>query len=183
MLFPTEKHPFQTYLPNDCRFLIIVSFPPVKLTIKNIENIKNQNLSSCYNNYDNNKRNKLRSGDILFYYGSQDNLLWRKIISPLFEISINSKDDIIQFLRQNKIGITDFIETASRKITKNKLGSSDADLIIYSQRDINKIIQKLDIKTIFTTSEFVTNKIKNGLKKIDIVTLPSPSKSASRRLG
>lgn len=184
MQYPTEKHPFPSYMPDDCKYLIIGSFPPIKLTNKIIENIKIENLSVYYKNYDYNKRNKLGSQDIMFYYGSRDNLLWQKIISPLFEISINKKEDIIQFLKQYKVGITDLIETASRRIVKNKLSSRDSDLIIYKMREINEIIKETKLKTIYTTSEFVTKKLSELIeKKIDIITLPSPSKSASRRLG
>ena len=51
-------------------------------------------------------------------------------------------------------------------------------------REINDIIKETKIKTIYTTSEFVTKKLSELIeKKIDIITLPSPSKSASRRLG
>lgn len=51
-------------------------------------------------------------------------------------------------------------------------------------REINEIIKETKIKTIYTTSEFVTKKLSELIeKKIDIITLPSPSKSASRRLG
>lgn len=184
-MLPTEKHPFKTYIPQDCSFLLVGSFPPIKLTEKLLDNIRDESMSIYYEKYEENKRNRLTKDDIKFYYGSRDNLFWHKVISELFDITFSSKDDIMNFLNKWNIGITDIVENTSRRVTKDTLSSKDSDLIIQTYRDLDTILKENAIRTIFTTSSFVSNYILNSisLNNTELITLPSPSKLASRGIG
>jgi hypothetical protein len=188
MDLPTEKHPFLTYIPKKCNYLLIGSFPPIKLTQKLEHNIEKLELKSIYTSYSNNKRNIISDDDFPFYYGSRDNLFWKKIIVPIFEIEIDSVDSMKTFLNKYKIGVTDISEEISRKINSNrKISSSDQDLKIHSNRNLEQIINTNDINLIFCTSKWVLERVKSQQyswnKKISLVTLPSPSKSANRSIG
>jgi len=185
MNLPTEKHPFMEYYPEICNYLLVGSFPPIKLTNKIIDNIDSLGVNSLYNNYSNNKRNCITKDDILFYYGSRDNLFWQKLIAPIFETTIGSKEEIIEFLDIHQIGITDVCEEVSREIIKGKISSNDNHLIIHKKRNISAVIKEKNIKFIFSTSDWVTGEIESQLGKelVEIITLPSPSKMASRAIG
>ena len=186
MPLPTEKHPFKEFIPNGCEILIIGSFPPIKLTSKLPDNIADEGLKYYYSLYDDNSRNHITDSDIRFYYGSRDNLFWKKIIAPIFDITLESVADIKLFLTSHKIGITDLFEEISRNIVEEKLNSSDVALNIHESRNILSLIQNNDIKLIFSTSIYVTDYLNEYLynfNNIEIITLPSPSKSASRGIG
>lgn len=187
MKLPTEKHPFPTYLPDNFNFIIVGSFPPIKLTDKITVNIEHLGQQSLYNAYSAARRNSLSKDDILFYYGSRDNLFWKKIIAPIFKIEINNKEDIIKFLNEHNLGITDVCEEISRKIIKGKISSNDEGLIIHKHRDIGQIINRSNVQLIFSTSKWVTDIIKfqqkSWEKQVNIITLLSPSKSSSRTIG
>lgn len=147
---PTEKHPFLSYIPSKCNFLLVGSFPPIKLTQKLNLNIKKLGLKSLYKSYSSNLRNSISDDDIPFYYGSRDNLFWKKIIAPIFEIQIDSEDAIKTFLNRHNLGVTDICEEISRKINSNgKISSSDQDLKIHINRDLEQIINANDINLIF----------------------------------
>lgn len=176
---PTEKHPFKPYNVGICKYLIIGSFPPVRLTKKIEENIKKRQLDKLYKNI--NKDNK----DIGFYYGSSENLFW-KILKEVFTTDLNTIDDIKRFLDDHNIGITDIAEEVYREPKNGKIGSADSDLEIIKSRNFTSIENNNNLQCIFTTSQFVTEKLKKLLsKKLQekIITLLSPSGSASRSIG
>ncbi|PCJ67359.1 MAG: hypothetical protein COA58_03295 [Bacteroidetes bacterium] len=185
MILPTEKHPFEPFLPEECQFLIVGSFPPIKLTDKIENNIAKLGAKEMYDAYSISKRNEPSSKDISFYYGSSENLLW-DTISSVFQESIDSKNSIKLFLNKHSIAITDVCEKVSRKSTDKGMSSSDSDLVVHEWRDLYDTIQSCKPRLIFSTSKWVTDNIQTQFSKIngiDIITLPSPSPQGSRAIG
>ena len=92
-----ESHPFDEFIPKGAKSLIVGSFPPVKLTVKDIDAVSGEN-RKAYLNYFSNKRNIKTVNDIDFYYGSRDNLLW-EIISKVFNVKdeLKSESEIKNF--------------------------------------------------------------------------------------
>ena len=89
----------------------------------------------------------VKSREVGFYYGHPQNRFW-KILAILFneEFPITT-DEKITFLKKHKIALWDVL--ASCTITK----SSDASIKNIKTNDINDIIQRSNIKVIFTTGK------------------------------
>nr|WP_321391446.1 hypothetical protein [uncultured Desulfuromusa sp.] len=194
----TEVHPFPEFIPANAKALIVGSFPPVKLSIKNLFSISGSN-KKLYDEYFLNKRNQKSEKDIDYYYGSSNNMFW-DLIGAAFNCEINTKDDMISFLTTKKIGITDLVEKCHRKETKRKpsrqnpnnvgVGSLDSDLSAIEFRDVIQSIKDHNIKKVYCTSRFVKkllleldeSKILNN-SNVQVVVLPSPSPASSRSIG
>lgn len=187
MTLATEKHPYKQFIPENIKYLIVGSFPPIKLTKKLDYNIKSLGVESAYARYNSNKRNHANNSDIDFYYGSSDNLFWG-LLEDVFSIKLSNAEDVKAFLSEKNIGITDVCEEVSRKVDvkKNSINSSDNDLVVHLSRDITHIIKANPNISILSTSKWVTERIQlqlNQLLYVPIITLPSPSKAASRAIG
>lgn len=145
----TEIHPFPEFIPSNAKALVVGSFPPVKLTIKNVISISGSN-KKLYEEYFLSKRNQKSEKDIDFYYGSSNNMFW-DLIGAAFSCEINSKEEMINFLTTKKIGITDLVEKCHRKETNRKpssqnpnnvgVGSLDSDLSDIEYRDVIRSIK------------------------------------------
>ncbi|MCK4620995.1 MAG: hypothetical protein KAT62_02140 [Desulfuromonadales bacterium] len=180
-----ETHPFKEFIPKNTKSLIVGSFPPIKLTIKDIDDVDGEN-KDLYEKYL--KANKKTEDDIDFYYGSKENLFW-KLMGDVFDKNLNSVSTIKKFLEINLIGITDIIENCKRKSTKvnqkeRKIDSSDKGLIIKEYRDVIKTIKENNIRKIYCTSKYVSKRLKERdsdkvLENREIVVLFSPSPVAS----
>ena len=180
-----ETHPFKEFIPKNTKSLIVGSFPPIKLTIKDIDDVDGEN-KYLYEKYL--KVNKKTEDDIEFYYGSKENLFW-KLMSDVFGKNLSSVSSIKKFLENNLIGMTDIIESCKRKSTKvnqeeRKINSLDNGLIVKEYRDVIKTIKENDIRKIYCTSKYVSKKLKERdservLENREIVVLFSPSPVAS----
>lgn len=148
-----ETHPFKYYLPPDADKLIIGSFP-------------------CFNGTD--------YGD-WFYSGSGKSDFWR-LISEVFGLPANTRQEKEQLCMQNGIAITDI----AYKVTRKKGNCSDSNLEII-EANTTYMAKCLDtgIQKIFFTSKFVENFfLKNFLHTlIPSTVLISPSPAANRYIG
>lgn len=89
----------------------------------------------------------VKSREVGFYYGHPQNRFW-KILAILFNEKFPiTTDEKITFLKKHKIALWDVL--ASCTITK----SSDASIKNIKTNDINDIIQRSNIKVIFTTGK------------------------------
>lgn len=127
-----DTHPFEPFIKNDTKYLIVGTIPPHRFCI-----------------------NSLEDGDIDWFYGSKDNSFW-EIISSVFDVELNDLDSIEkrkEFSENNKIGFIDLFH----QIYRHKESSSDSDIIPISFKDIFKYIENTNIDSILFTSEYVHN--------------------------
>ena len=124
-MYTIENHPFDIYIPEYVKYLIIGTFPT------NIKNLEFQ-----------------------FYYSGKGNYFW-KIMESVFDYKFkfySGEDAVIErkaFLSNRKIGITDMHEKCYRK---NGL-SSDESLFVITLRDIFLLLKKHEtIDTLILTS-------------------------------
>jgi G:T/U-mismatch repair DNA glycosylase len=172
-----SKHPYDPFIPENTAKLVIGSIPPYRF---------------CSG------KNKLKDGDIEFYYGSCKNHFWTMLLGQ----RPKSAEDCKKFLTDKNIGITDIIA----ECVHENGNSGDKDLKKISQKDIGKLLAKNpSINTLIYTSRFISEQIKKAFKKygnnykvrnednrghlieIDgkqysVIVLYSPSNSAARAL-
>lgn len=183
-------HPYKPFIHENTQKIIIGTLPPPRF---------------CSEDY--------KKEDVLFCYGSSDNLLWRAI-DKIFDLNLlfdNSKEAVIQrkeFLIKNKIGICDIVDSCLRE----KVDASDLGMSKIQLRDILGYIKKYkNINTLIFTGGNSKNgpeyflrqvlkkeKIKYQLVNSDIprvhefnyderviktISLTSPSNAANRSIG
>jgi G:T/U-mismatch repair DNA glycosylase len=175
-----EIHPFEPFFTDNTKYLIIGSFPPIKLTNKNIQN---ENTKHIYDNYL--KYNSFKSElDIRFYYGSSDNYFWC-LLRIIYNLPLINDEEIKNKMGIKGIGFTDLFQKCNRKIINDKIYSSDNNLIVVEERNIDDTLCACkNIDTLYFTSKWVykkyINKYQNNINKI---ILESPSGSYDRSIG
>jgi len=151
--------------------------------------------------------------DVLFCYGSKDNLLWKVLnkiynLDLLFDNSLEAVEQRKSFLLKNKIGICDIVESCQRE----KIDASDIGMKHVKLRDIIYYLGKYDkITTIIFTGGYCKNspeyflrkvlkeenivfenisneipkihKFKFNKRTIKTISLSSPSNAANRSIG
>ena len=181
-----ESHPFEELIPKGAKGLIVGSFPPVRLTVKDPKAISGKNKDAYVKyleGYDS-------DGDIDFYYGSKENSFW-SIISKAFNIKpeLDSSIRIRKFLEDNLLGITDIVQKCTRVTSSGGVGSSDDDLQDIEYRDVVKTIKINKIQKVYCTSDFVLRKLKKIIKEakdnvltnsVELIKVPSPSRNYYR---
>ena len=122
-----EIHPYNDYssIPKGTRLLIIGTAPPPRFSKPRPENWK------------------LPSGDVDFYYGSKDNLLWNDIFSELYRESFPlghnpSADKRRSFLKSQKLWMHDICE----QYTRNGPGALDDDLVVLTHADLRRVLEE-----------------------------------------
>ncbi|MDO9577364.1 MAG: hypothetical protein Q7J16_05725 [Candidatus Cloacimonadales bacterium] len=180
MINSYEEHPYPSFYNNDIEYLIIGSFPPIKLTSKIIGNDELGRLYSAFTRCFN------KNTDIDFYYGSEDNYFW-PLLRKIYNKELSNPKEIKDFLKKMKFGITDLFEKCRRKIIKGKIDSSDKRLIDQDIRKINDIFKACTkLKTIYFTSKWVFIQFKKNHQNdfnYNFEILESPSKSYNRYIG
>lgn len=89
----------------------------------------------------------VKSRELNFYYMHPKNRFW-KVLEAVFNVKIGSTiDEKKEFLKKYKIALWDVIESC--EIT----GSSDASIRNIKYNDISSIINKTNIKRIYTTGQ------------------------------
>lgn len=144
-----ELHPFQPFVPNGSRILILGSFPGKEST------------------------QTVRADD--WFYGATRNQFW-KILEIVFNQKLSSKKDKQELFRQNKIAITDIILSCERG--KNTNLDSNLINKTYNQDAVNEIVARNPIEKILFTSKGVQREFLEHFEipqKIELIALPSPS--------
>lgn len=127
------------------------------------------------------RRNEIKSNEIDFFFGGETNLLWR-LIGDTFGRKLNSKKDIVQFLKVEKIGMGDVILSCVR----HNGGGSDKDLQkIEWNTDLLTLIKKNKIKRLYFTGKGVEKWFHKLFPdaNLEMITLISPSAQSARALG
>lgn len=187
-----HRHPYAPYLFNGVEKLIVGTLPPPRFSM-----------------------DVLKEGDVDFCYGSRDGQLW-PILDRIFELKLrfeNTHEAIAQrkaFLKRQKIGICDIVESAERlKIDASDLGMHQVklrDVIHYLEKYptvrkllftggnskngpeyfFRRLLRQYDLKLhpvsdeVPRVHEFVHPSTKNT---ITTVSLTAPSGSANRAVG
>lgn len=117
-----HKHPYPPFLFPGVKKLIVGTLPPPRFTTR-----------------------EFKERDVNFCYGSRDGQLW-PILNEIFSLNLifeNTQEAIEerkQFLKKNKIGICDIVNSAERqKIDASDLGMQNAKL-----RDILGYLEKYE---------------------------------------
>ncbi|MBU1564382.1 MAG: uracil-DNA glycosylase family protein [Proteobacteria bacterium] len=132
-----HQHPYPIFIPEGAGKIIVGTLPPPRFSF-----------------------GELRGKDVNFCYGSCDGLLW-PVLDAIFSLNLrydNSEEAVSQrqaFLRREKIGICDIVESCLRdQINASDLGMRDIQL-----RDI---IAQLDLHPTLHTLVFTGGNSKNG---------------------
>lgn len=183
-------HPYKPFIFEDTNTLIIGTLPPPRFCKKD-----------------------LKTKDVDFCYGSQDNLLWQ-VLNKIFKLNLlfdNSQEAVKMrkdFLILNNIGICDIVDSCKReKINASDLGMKDVvlrDLIFYLKKykNINKIVftgksskngpeyffKQLIKKHCLNIQTSNNKQIKEQIlyfdnRSIKLFSLTSPSNAANRSIG
>ena len=106
-----HTHPYKPYIFHDTTKLIVGTLPPPRFSTGD-----------------------LKDGDVDFCYGSRDGQLW-KILDQIFELNLKfetSEEAVKQrmnFLKEQKLGICDIVESAERlKVDASDLGMNNVTL-------------------------------------------------------
>lgn len=183
-------HPYKPFLNKDTKTIIMGTLPPPRFCIE-----------------------EYKKEDVLFCYGSKDNLLW-KVLNKIYNLNLlfdNSQEAIEQrksFLVKNKIGICDIVESCQReKIDASDIGMKDIKLrdILYYLDKYNKISTiiftgglcknspEYFLRKILKEQNIMFENISNEIPKthqflfnkriIKTISLSSPSNAANRSIG
>ncbi len=138
-------HPFKPFLQKNTKAIIMGTLPPPRF---------------CINEY--------KKEDVLFCYGSADNLLWR-VLDKVYNLNLlfdNSQTAVLQrkkFLIKNRIGICDIVDSCKRE----KIDASDIGMKNIILRDILKYLKEYEnITTIIFTGGYCKNSPEYFLRKI-----------------
>ena len=138
----THRHPIDPVFSFDSRILILGSFPSVK------------------------------SREVGFYYGHQNNRFWKVISTIVKEDMPITVDDKKELLLRNHIALWDVIAEC------DIIGSSDSSIKNVVANDISLILRSSSVKSIFTNGNTAGKLYKKYLQElcgIEAVHLPSTS--------
>ncbi len=145
-----EKHPFEPFVPNSVKYLILGSFPGKKFTQKKTENG--------------------------WYYQTNRNQFW-KILGEIYRVKLSTIEDKQELLRKLKIAMTDIILICKRSEDSN--ADKHLIKKTYNREAIRNILINNDIEKIFFTSKWVGAEFRENFKEIEyykeMIDLPSPS--------
>lgn len=142
-----ETHPFEAFVPDTIKCLVVGSFP-----------------------------GKDQTGDIdetRWFYGAPRNQLWR-ILEVVYGRELRTRQQKQRLFEEAGIGMTDVIKSCTRKEGNNL--DENLEIKEYNTEVIEKILQQYRPKVLFT-SRFVEKEFKGlfpGYEDIDILPSPSP---------
>lgn len=87
-----------------------------------------------------------KSREIGFYYGHPQNRFW-KVLSLIFDVSFETKEEKIQFLLNKHIALWDVVSSCTIE------GASDSTISDVVPNDIASLLDKTQISSIFTTGK------------------------------
>lgn len=138
-------HPYEPFLNQNTKKIIVGTLPPPRFCTK-----------------------EYKEEDVLFCYGSADNLLWR-ILDKIFALNLhfdNSNEAITQrktFLEQNQIGVCDIVDSCKRE----KIDASDIGMREVKLRDMLGYLKKYpNIDTLIFTGGYCKNSPEYFLRKV-----------------
>ncbi len=104
-----------------------------------------------------------------FYYAHPHNRFW-PLMEKIFNTTLSTKEEKIDFLLKNHIAIWDTIKSC------DIIGSSDSSIKNVKVNDINYLLSKTKIKYIFCTGKKSYELFQKYIKvPIEVIYLPSPS--------
>jgi len=162
MKLTIESHPWE-YFPKNSKIekLIIGSFPPNKMVFDYGEEVVYQNkikslITKESKRYD-------------FFYGSSQNQFWNLFFNSLNQTNLyDNTKELKDWLIKNNWGVTDLIYKTTRK--KDSPNDSDLVPIEWNVFNIKSILNSNKIKSIFFTSKWVQNTLKD-FSKMKITSL------------
>ena len=154
-MIPVEQHPFQPFLPDGCRLLVLGSFPPAA---------KRWSMHFYYPNFTN---DMWRIFGLCFFH---DKLHFVNNEAKTFRL-----DDIKVFLNERGIGLYD-TATAVRRL---KNTASDKDLEVVTPTDLKAMADALPSLTdIVTTGQKATDvEFGYGGRRLRLWRMPSSSRA------
>jgi hypoxanthine-DNA glycosylase len=142
-----ETHPFEAFIPNNIKFLIVGSFPGKDQTGRELD-------------------------DTHWFYGAPRNQLW-KILEIVYGRPLRNRKEKQQLFQEAGIGMTDVIKSCSRRNGTNL--DENLDIKEYNKDEIESILILHHPKVLFT-SRFVEKEFKRLFPAyINTDILPSPS--------
>jgi G:T/U-mismatch repair DNA glycosylase len=157
-----EFHPYGDFIPEGARSMIIGSFPIGKFS-------------------DPERRDEIKNTEIDFFFGGERNLLW-KILGEVFERPLRNKEEIINFLTEQKMGVGDVIKSCIRD--RGRASDTDLDEIEWNKGLLQKIYQH-NIHKLYFTSRKVEKwfqQIFPEAKNLELISLLSPSGQTARSI-
>ena len=142
-----ETHPFEAFVPDNIKCLVVGSFP-----------------------------GKDQTGDIdetRWFYGAPRNQLWR-ILEIVYQRELKIRQQKQRLFEEAGIGMTDLIKSCSRKEGNNL--DENLEIKEYNKEAIHEILTQYRPKVLFT-SRFVEKEFKRlfpHYKNTDILPSPSP---------
>lgn len=143
-----ETHPFEAFIPQNIRCLIVGSFPGKEQT-------------AC------------EPDETQWFYGAPRNQLW-KILEIAYKRELKNRKQKQQLFEEAGIGITDLIKSCIRKEGTNL--DENLQILEYNKETIEKILEQHQPGVLFT-SRFVEKEFKRlfpDYKNTDILPSPSP---------
>jgi len=150
-----ETHPFGSFVPNNCRYLLLGSF-----VAKNAVNSEGE-------------------GQYNWYFSTKRNQFW-PILENIYQRTLKTKNQKQDLFKQLGLAFADTILSCTRKYN-NSADTSLTDMV-FNDQAIKKILRENNIEIIYFTSRFVEQIYRKNFKElitkysnINLVTLPSPS--------
>jgi hypoxanthine-DNA glycosylase len=143
-----ETHPFEPFVPDKMKCLIVGSFPGKEHTRGGLS-------------------------DDAWFYGAPLNQLWR-ILEKVYGRELKTKQAKQALFREAGIGITDIFTSVVRKNGSNL--DDNLEIVKYNKDKIEVILQKYHPQ-IFCTSRFVEKEFKKmfpAYAAVDVLPSPSP---------
>ena len=113
----------------------------------------------------------VKSREVGFYYGHPQNRMW-KVMEQLFEVTLQTKEEKITFLKEHHIAMYDVIESCEIE------GSSDTKIKEVIPTNLEEILKHSCITQIFTTGKKayeLYEKFQYPKTQIKAIHLPSTS--------
>ena len=151
---PLERHPFAPFIPENCRYLLIGTFPGWQST---------QAAPSA-------------AADT-WYYGTHAHSLWH-LLAQVFDRPLQTVEDQKALLRALRMGITDVVAAARRR---KPSGSRDADLydLEFQTDTLRGLLATHRPEKLFFTSKQARKWFNHALPEVadtlPQLALPSPS--------
>lgn len=144
-----ETSPFEPYIPENVKILIVGSFPGREQT-------------------------QVLLDDDQWFYGAKRNQFW-KILSEIYQTELRSKSDKQNLFNRLGIGMTDILLKVRRLNNTNLDGN--LEIVEYNEVAIREILNNFSFQTIYFTSRFVGKhfiRLFPEIQNIDYLPSPSP---------